>query len=299
LGVFVLMLGIFAAALAGAGCGGSADEEQGGGPSKPKRAAKVTGDDGAGKPAENLTKIPMGKGVLKGKVSFDGDFKAVMAAAQAEHDKTVQAKPTELDHCVKEAPESDRQQQAWRVDDSGGVKNVFVWLKPMDGSIFEFDDKHPNFAEFKDKTIEMDQPHCDFRPHARVYFPGNKTVKTNAKFEVKNTAKFEHNTNVPKVGVNQLIPQKGMMDLTAQMKPSSSEYRLSCTIHPQMNAVVWVMDNPYFDLSKDNGTFEIKNVPAGKAKLYVWHERAGFIENGKVVDLKDGDNPMDFKVSAK
>lgn len=46
-----------------------------------------------------------------------------------------------------------------------------------------------------------------------------------------------------------------------------------CNIHPEMSAVVVVVDAPYFTTSSAAGTFSIPDVPPGRYKLSVWHER--------------------------
>ena len=46
-----------------------------------------------------------------------------------------------------------------------------------------------------------------------------------------------------------------------------------CNIHPDMSAVVVVVDSPYFATSTAAGTFSIPEVPTGRYKLSVWHER--------------------------
>ena len=48
---------------------------------------------------------------------------------------------------------------------------------------------------------------------------------------------------------------------------------LNCDIHKWMAGYVWVLDTPYAAVTKEDGSFEIKGVPAGtKLNLVVWHE---------------------------
>jgi plastocyanin len=51
--------------------------------------------------------------------------------------------------------------------------------------------------------------------------------------------------------------------------------KVYCNIHPQMSAVVVVLNSPVFTKVGSDGTFTVENVPAGKHTLKAWHERAG------------------------
>ncbi|MDD8019462.1 MAG: hypothetical protein PHP42_13900 [Bacteroidota bacterium] len=46
-----------------------------------------------------------------------------------------------------------------------------------------------------------------------------------------------------------------------------------CNVHPEMEAYVLVTETPYFAVSDKDGSYEIKNVPAGKFTLKIWHEK--------------------------
>jgi plastocyanin len=46
-----------------------------------------------------------------------------------------------------------------------------------------------------------------------------------------------------------------------------------CNIHPEMSAVVVVVDTPYYGVTNRAGEFAIHNVPPGKYELFLWHER--------------------------
>jgi plastocyanin len=47
-----------------------------------------------------------------------------------------------------------------------------------------------------------------------------------------------------------------------------------CNIHPEMSAVVVVLDTPYYGIANDSGMVTIPNVPPGRYTLHVWDERA-------------------------
>jgi len=69
-----------------------------------------------------------------------------------------------------------------------------------------------------------------------------------------------------------------------------------------MRAYVWAFDHPYAAVTKEDGTYEIPNVPAGaKVRIVAWHEVPEFINGGskgEEITIKDGD-PKNFSVKAK
>jgi plastocyanin len=46
-----------------------------------------------------------------------------------------------------------------------------------------------------------------------------------------------------------------------------------CNIHPEMSAVVVVVDTPYYAMTNAAGKFTVPNVPPGRYLLSVWHQR--------------------------
>ena len=53
----------------------------------------------------------------------------------------------------------------------------------------------------------------------------------------------------------------------------------ACNVHPWMNAHVLVRDNPYMAFTGEDGSFEIKNIPAGEHEFIFWHESVGNLKN--------------------
>jgi len=62
--------------------------------------------------------------------------------------------------------------------------------------------------------------------------------------------------------------------------------KVYCNIHPQMSAVVVVVDTPYYAKTDKDGAFTIDDVPAGRYTLHAWHERGG--ESAAPVTVAEG-----------
>ena len=48
-----------------------------------------------------------------------------------------------------------------------------------------------------------------------------------------------------------------------------------CEIHKWMRGAIIVLENPYYALVRDDGSFSIPNVPPGTYKVAVWHPERG------------------------
>ncbi len=48
---------------------------------------------------------------------------------------------------------------------------------------------------------------------------------------------------------------------------------LLCNVHPEMEAYVIVLQNPYFTVTDKEGNFNIENIPPGDYTLKVWNEK--------------------------
>jgi hypothetical protein len=46
-----------------------------------------------------------------------------------------------------------------------------------------------------------------------------------------------------------------------------------CHIHSDMNAVILVLDNPYFVSPDTTGSFSLDGIPPGDYTIVAWHER--------------------------
>jgi plastocyanin len=64
------------------------------------------------------------------------------------------------------------------------------------------------------------------------------------------------------------------------------EVYLLCKIHPDMEGYVLVLQNPYFDVTDEQGRYQLSNVPPGNYNLKTWYNRS--ISSNKKIELKKG-----------
>src|SRR5216110_1833247 len=70
--------------------------------------------------------------------------------------------------------------------------------------------------------------------------------------------------------------------------------RVYCNVHPRMVAYVLVIENRYFAQPGNDGSFAIDNVPSGRYRLHVWHER---IPSEVVKDVSAGSGEQDLQIA--
>ncbi|MBX9626682.1 MAG: hypothetical protein K2X82_22970 [Gemmataceae bacterium] len=161
-----------------------------------------------------------------------------------------------------------------------GLKNVVVWLRPANTdpkkSALDKTQIHPDDANRKVGTVEIDQPQCMFVPRVTVARAGDTLV-------AKNTAPVAHNffwTSGNNGEFNPTIPAGQSFKMPQPLKPEATPIQYKCSIHPWMTGYVRIFDHPYFAVTDENGNWEIKNAPVGKFHVVYWHE-TGFKDGVK------------------
>lgn len=229
-----------------------------------------------------------GTGTITGKIKLDG---AIPAGAKLKID----AGNKDAGHCGK----GDTEDLTW-VGKDGGLGNVVVFLKPPAGSYFKVDMAKKSWTD----KVEIDQPFCAFKPHVSVMFAEYEGKPTGQVLLVKNSAPILHNS---RVAGNQLRNPARNETLSAgaskefKVKADAQVIKINCDAHKWMEAYIWAFDHPFAAVTKEDGTFEIKNVPLGvDLSVMAWHE-VGTPPAGAEVkkgQLKDGDK-FEFTIKKK
>ncbi len=69
-----------------------------------------------------------------------------------------------------------------------------------------------------------------------------------------------------------------------------------CNVHPEMEAWVVVLQNPYFAVTDKSGAYTIKDLPAGSYILKLWHEKLNKYEPQSVEVPAEGTVNADFSL---
>lgn len=250
---------------AAVGCNGRADISPVADATKVADIRKALGGEGGG---EEAAAGPVGTGwaTLKGTFTYDGDPPVMPVTPGVNKDEAV---------C---APGGHAPPQEWLVVDSAtkGVANIVLYARD---AARVHDDAGPS-AE----PLVFDQKDCVFLTHVFAL-----TVDQPVTIKNSDPAPVGHNTNIEGQNkFNQTIPPGEGVPWSPK-REEAIPVSVRCSIHPWMMAYAIPRKNAYFAVTAKDGTFEIRNLPAGEeVEIQVWHESAAGAKGALVVDTAEG-----------
>ena len=149
------------------------------------------------------------------------------------------------------------------VGDGGAVRDSVVFLKDVAAG--------KPWPETTQARPVLDQEKCRFEPHVQVARRG--------KIDIVNSDPVLHNTHGyygKRTAFNVALPIQG--GKVTKLLRSPGEVRIDCDAHGWMLAWIYVVDNPYFAQTGEDGAFSITDVPPGEYTLAVWQETMGLVE---------------------
>jgi hypothetical protein len=306
LAIIFFLVPVTAIILSGCGGGDETDkpkprsERKGGGGGGSER--KASGDDSqkGGSSGALAALETKGTATVKGKATFDG------TPPKPESFKKRIQEQGDRSHCLK-GPTDD---PTWMIGPNKEVRNVVVWLRAPRGKFFKIPADQQKLQE-----VVLHQPFCAFDPHVATIFPSffdsdtKSQKKTGQVFKAINDApKIQHNTawtGNSQFNSGQNLTLKPGGELVIDAKPCEKNrtgedlIKIHCDIHKWMSAYAWAFDHPYAAVTKEDGTYEIKNVPAGaEVQLMYWHESMSTPKKLDDLTLKEGETAeKDIKIS--
>ena len=192
-------------------------------------------------------------GTLKGRFVVEGSVPPA-AALKIDKDESACSKG-QLDRSLVVGPQ-------------GELADAVVWVREKGITV------NPEYAKTAKTPVVLDNKGCMFEPHILI-------LRTGQPLLLKNSDSVSHNTKADllkneKESFNDLIPANAEMEKTRLSEEESFPLPVSCSIHPWMTAKILIRGNPYAAVSKSDGSFEIKDLPAGEPiEFQFWQEKSG------------------------
>jgi hypothetical protein len=122
------------------------------------------------------------------------------------------------------------------------------------------------------EPVVLDQVKCQYIPHVAVIQIGQPLI-------IKSSDNTLHNVHmtgpaVPGGEINQSMSRPARLDPVTFRKQEVAQ-RVYCDVHSWMEAWFAVLPHPFHDVTAEDGTFAIENVPPGKYLLAAWQEKLG------------------------
>ena len=167
------------------------------------------------------------------------------------------------------------------VNPNGTLKNVFVYIKS--GLTQTYDTPKT--------TNEIDQTGCHYVPHVFGMMAKQPLKIVNQDDTLHNIHAMPQAEGNKEFNLGQ--PTKGQEAIRTFANPEVMVH-FKCDVHPWMSAYVGVLNNPFYSVTGDDGSFSLKGLPAGEYEVAAWHEKYG--EQVQKIKVGDGEaKTADFK----
>jgi plastocyanin len=162
--------------------------------------------------------------------------------------------------CAAQHKGAKVREQTVIVGAKGALANVVVSINTPEGQTLP--------AIKPTAAAELTQKGCMYEPHVLAMQVGQKLV-------IKNDDPFMHNVHSQSDNVPFNFAQPNVDQGKPAPTPKQAEYfHVKCDVHPWMSAWIAVLDNGYFAVTKEDGTFEIpKGLPDGDYTVTFWQEK--------------------------
>ena len=141
-----------------------------------------------------------------------------------------------------------------------------------------------------EKPASMDQKNLVFIPHVLPILAGTTVDYLNSDDVLHNV--FTPDKCAEKFNLG-TWPKGKVRSYT--FKNTGCVSVMLCNVHPEMEAYILVLETPYYAVSAKEGSYIIKNAPAGKHTLRIWHEKLKG-ESQEVTVTESGEVTANFEI---
>jgi hypothetical protein len=166
----------------------------------------------------------------------------------------------------------------FQVSSDGALKDVVISLQHVEVG-----------KPFLKEPVNILSKDCKFTPGVTV-------VRQDEKFKVDNVDSVMHNSQVyqserGKIILNIPIPAEEVSDGKIHFQKNYTQFQMVCGMHEFMQTWGYRVQNPYYFISGDDGTYQLDNIPPGDYVVNAWHNsikirtKKVHVEENSVIDL--------------
>ena len=166
---------------------------------------------------------------------------------------------------------------------NGGLENVFVYVKDGLGSYY---------FDTPTEAVKLDQKGCRYTPHVFG-------LRTGQPVAIGNSDPTLHTVHAMATSNQEFNLSQPIQGITTTKTFTAPEIMVhfKCNVHNWMDAYAGVVSHPYFAVTANGGTFELKNLPAGTYTIEAWHEKLGTQTQSVTIGEKES-KTLDFTFKA-
>lgn len=202
---------------------------------------------------------PQGTASIIGKVLYTG--------------KPISTAPIKMNaECQALHPNAPAKDESFVLNPNGTLRYAFVYVK---------EGVQGNYPPPSEPAV-VDQHNCMYTPHVIG-------VQAGQPVDFKNSDDLLHNVHAVtknNEAFNFAQVTKGAVDRRVFKNPEIM-VQMKCDVHPWMSSYIGVVAHPFFAVTGEDGSFQIRNLPAGTYTLEVWHEKLG--TQTQQVTIADGE----------
>ncbi len=248
------------------------------------RSGKIGHNDKLHPVVTNIGEIEVG--TASGRISIDGDLpKLPKLKVPTPTSPLITLRATDAQRKAFVASLVEIDDPSLQIGTDRGLANAFVYLAQAP--------KEWKAIDSNDKTIPTDpvtiamQDYL-FQPRAAMVRTGQNLRLDNQQVSPNSADTFGFQP-LKNASQNRAVQPKTQLTLERPFnQPETIPVQAKSDPHPWKSTFILPVEHPFAAITDESGRFTIKQLPPGEHKFEIWHERAGWLDQALLVEVRAG-----------